>query len=114
MIHQPRVDCILLYLYVVTRYVVFLYRCIGYDTLMECICPMVTGDWRSHMSKLAYYLMAGAKMRLPPFVSLDFPLSCDTIEDCNDDNIHQRYQGLQEMISHARECLRVGYGPGEQ
>jgi hypothetical protein len=72
----------------------------------------------SHFSKLAYYLMAGAKMRLPPFVSLDYPLSCDTVDKCEDTDIKRRYKGMIDMIFHTVECQRlgdegVGWGPRE-
>ena len=35
--------------------------------------------------RLAYYLMLGHKMRILPLVSLDYPLSCDAIDDADID-----------------------------
>ncbi len=85
--------------------------------------------------------MAGHKMRVPPFVSLDYPLSCDTVDVCSTADIARRFRGnkdgakenadehgdvhgdghgdgVEDMIYHAVECQRlgdagVGWGPRE-
>lgn len=62
------------------------------------------GTFTSHYSKIAYYSMAGNKLRLPPFVSLDYPLSCDTIDNCADEDIKIRNQTIEEIIERAPEC----------
>ena len=64
------------------------------------------GAFSSHFSKLGYYIMAGYKMRLPPFVSLDLPLSCDTVDACGMANIMSRRQRVVDIIRWAPECLR--------
>lgn len=67
---------------------------------------MFLGAFTSHYSKLAYYLMAGYQMRIPPFISLDYPLSCDTIDDCSNEDIRIRNQTVEEIIYRSAECER--------
>ena len=75
------------------------------------------GGFASHFSKLAYYAMAGYNMRIPPFISVDYPLSCDTTDKCDDASITRRFKDIEDMIFHAVECQRlpqedkVGWGP---
>lgn len=64
------------------------------------------GTFSSHFSKLAYYVMSGKQMRLPPFISLDVPLSCDTGDDCAISDISKRDQTVLDIIQWAPECLR--------
>jgi hypothetical protein len=64
------------------------------------------GAFSSHFSKLAYYVMAGRQMRLPPFISLDVPLSCDTMDTCATKDIAKRDQSVLDIIQWAPECLR--------
>jgi hypothetical protein len=66
------------------------------------------GGFASHFSKLAYYIMAGTLMRLPLFISVDYPLSCDTSDRCGDEDIKRRFTTVEDMIQHAVECQRLG------
>lgn len=68
------------------------------------------GAFSGHLSKVFYYLMAGQQMRLPPFVSLDYPLSCDTIDICSDVDVLARKQTIEGIISRAPECQRKRSG----
>ena len=45
---------------------------------------MFLGAFSSHYSKLAYYMICGHSMRIPPFVSLDVPLPCTPFMDCSE------------------------------
>lgn len=65
------------------------------------------GAFTSHYSKLSYYLMIGTKMKLLPFISLDYPLSCDTVNDCTHDEIKQINPSVLDIINWAPECRRV-------
>jgi hypothetical protein len=62
------------------------------------------GAFTSQLSKLGFYLMCGHKMRLPPFVSLDYPLGCDANEKCAVSDISNRNQTVEQMIMNARDC----------
>ena len=62
------------------------------------------GAFSSHFSKLAFYAMAGHNFRIPAFVSLDYPLSCDTIDSCGDDDISHRNQSVEDIIFRAPDC----------
>jgi hypothetical protein len=64
------------------------------------------GAFTSHFSKLSYYLMIGTKFALLPFVSMDYPLSCDTVDDCTHQDIANRNQTIEKIINWAPECLR--------
>ena len=64
------------------------------------------GALSSHFSKLGFYIMAGHKMRLPPFVSLDLPLGCDTVDSCGMADIMARRQSVLDIIQWAPECRR--------
>lgn len=64
------------------------------------------GAFTSHFSKLSYYLMVGTKFALLPFVSMDYPLSCDTVDDCTHQDISNRNQSIERIINWAPECLR--------
>ena len=68
------------------------------------------GAFSSHFSKIAYYIMAGEKMFLPPFISLDYPLSCDTTDACSAEDIIRRNLTIEQIISRAPECQREDDG----
>jgi hypothetical protein len=77
------------------------------------------GGFASHFSKVAYYAMAGSQMRIPAFISLDFPLSCDTVDFCTDEFVRSKYVDLDTMINRVAECMRrnaggVSWGPKER
>ena len=59
---------------------------------------LLSGAYTSHYSKLAWYLMAGVQMRLPPFVSLDYPLTCDYNQNCENNGYNMT---VEQMIYHA-------------
>ena len=63
------------------------------------------GAFSSHYSKMAYYLMSGSKMRPIPFISVDYTLSCDTLDDCTNENIAKRPHSLIDIINHAPDCI---------
>jgi hypothetical protein len=63
------------------------------------------GAFSSHYSKLAYYLMSGSKMRPIPFISVDFTLACDQLDQCTDETISARPHTINDMINYAPECL---------
>lgn len=65
------------------------------------------GAFTSHFSKLAYYMMVGTRMRLPPFISLDYPLSCDTIDSCSTTDLELRNFTIEDIVSRAPECQRT-------
>lgn len=68
------------------------------------------GAFTSHFSKLTFYLMVGQQMRIPPFVSLDYPLSCDTVDNCSDNDITRRGLSIADIIGWAPECVRAQHG----
>eukprot|EP00602_Paraphysomonas_sp_CaronLab_P007561 CAMPEP_0185022302 /NCGR_PEP_ID=MMETSP1103-20130426/5009_1 /TAXON_ID=36769 /ORGANISM="Paraphysomonas bandaiensis, Strain Caron Lab Isolate" /LENGTH=207 /DNA_ID=CAMNT_0027554307 /DNA_START=670 /DNA_END=1293 /DNA_ORIENTATION=- len=68
------------------------------------------GAFSSHFSKLSFYLMAGARMRIPPFISLDHPLSCDTVDSCSESDIASRIATIEDIIKWAPECVRKSGG----
>jgi len=69
------------------------------------------GAFSSHYSKISYYINLGHQMRLTPFISLDFPLSCDTAE-CGEGN----GMSVRSIIMNAPECGGEGYDnhPGDR
>jgi hypothetical protein len=78
-------------------------------TLMQA-GDIFLGAFTSHFSKLSFYLMVGQQMRIPPFISLDYPLSCDTVDKCSDADIAARGLSVAEMIGWAPECTRKQHG----
>ena len=46
-------------------------------------------------------LMVGYKQRLSPFYSLDYPLGCDTIENCDQTHFSAKTMTVEEMLVHA-------------
>lgn len=64
------------------------------------------GAFSGHFSKTAYYLMTGSRMKLIPFVSIDFTLDCDQLDNCNDEIISSRRHDIYDMIFWAPECIR--------
>lgn len=54
------------------------------------------GAFTGIFSKMAFYLMAGYHMRVPPFVSLDYPMSCEAADKCLEGGIEKT---IEEMIS---------------
>ena len=64
------------------------------------------GTFASHYSKLIYFNMVGEKMRLVPFISLDFPMSCDTIDLCGDEDVIPRNQSIEDIIYRTPNCQR--------
>lgn len=72
------------------------------------------GCFTGHFSKLAFYLMAGKRMRVPPFWSLDYSLACDTTDVCTDEHVKSKAFTIEDMITWAPECRRDGgleWGP---
>jgi len=57
------------------------------------------GGFASHFSKVAYYMMVGHHQRLLPYISVDFPLGCDTIDSCNMDEPFLKTLTIEDMIS---------------
>jgi len=74
------------------------------DLLLMRSGDIFLGSFAGHFSKIAYYIMSGAQMRLPPFISLDYPLSCDTVEGCSDSQVLARNQTVEDIIVRAPEC----------
>ena len=77
------------------------------------------GTFASHYSKLIYFTMVGEKMRLVPFVSLDFPMSCDTVDLCADEDVLMRKQTIEDIIYRSPNCQRgspslIGWVSGAQ
>ena len=67
------------------------------------------GAFSGHFSKIAYYLMAGVKMTVPPFISVDFPIGCDTVQNCTEIDIINRKLTIEDVISNAPECIRRNF-----
>ena len=64
------------------------------------------GAFSSHFSKLLYYSMVGQHMRILPFRSLDYPLSCDSVDVCDKDDITKRGMTMERIAMWAPECIR--------
>lgn len=64
------------------------------------------GAFTSHFSKLAFYNMVGSQFRIPPFVSLDYTLACDTVDNCRADEISRRKMTIESMLTWTPECFR--------
>jgi hypothetical protein len=62
------------------------------------------GTFTSIYSKLMYYRMIGFKMRLLPFISLDYPISCEAYEKCSTADIEKRFSTVEAMILHSQDC----------
>ena len=62
------------------------------------------GTFTSIYSKLMYYRMIGYKLRLLPFISLDFPISCEAYEKCSNADIEKRFSTVESMILHSQDC----------
>lgn len=56
------------------------------------------GAFSSHFSKIAYYLTLGHKLRLAPFISLDHPLTCTTMQRCDHEWLSRDDVDLQFVI----------------
>jgi hypothetical protein len=80
------------------------------DLFLMKFGDLFLGAFTSHFSKLSFYLLVGTKMSLLPFVSLDYPLSCDTVDDCAENDIMARRQSIEMIINRAPECLRQEEG----
>ena len=65
------------------------------------------GTLASHFSKLLYASMVGYQMRMLPFISLDFPMVCDTIDVCSDNEVLGRNQTMEEIILRNPACERA-------
>lgn len=63
------------------------------------------GAFTSHFSKIAYYAMVGHHMRVLPFHSLDYPLSCDTTDTCTKEDLAHRNLTIEQMVQWVPECL---------
>ena len=68
------------------------------------------GSFASIFSKLIYYRMIGHKMRLLPFISVDYPISCDAYDKCSAADIDKRFSSVRNMILHSQDCE---YFPGD-
>lgn len=66
------------------------------------------GTLASHFSKLLYASMVGYQMRMLPFISLDFPMVCDTIDACSDNEVLGRNQTIEEIVLRNPACERAG------
>jgi len=73
------------------------------------------GAFSSHFSKVAYYSMVGQHLRVLPFVSLDYPLDCDTTDSCTPQDLEARHPTMEDLATWAPECLRgkLPWSPGE-
>ena len=73
------------------------------------------GAFSSHFSKVAYYSMVGQHLRVLPFMSLDYPLDCDTTDSCTPQDIEARHPTMEDLATWAPECLRgkLPWSPGE-
>ena len=80
------------------------------DLLLMKSGDIFLGAFTSHFSKLSYYLMAGSQMRIPPFISVDYPLSCGTTDHCSDRYIRSNNRTIEEIIKWTPECLRRSSG----
>ena len=69
---------------------------------------ILLGAFSSHFSKLAYYLMIGHHFQLLPFISLDYPLACDTTDHCSLNDIMRRNFTINDVINHCPECQKLG------
>ena len=63
--------------------------------------------------------MVGENMRLVPFISLDFPMSCDTIDLCSEEDIMLRNQSIEDILYRTPNCQRndqslIGWATVEQ
>ena len=65
------------------------------------------GTFASHFSKNLYSAMVGYQMRMIPFISLDFPIACDTVDYCSDAAILSRRQTIEEIVLRGPSCERV-------
>ena len=65
------------------------------------------GTLASHFSKLLYSAMVGYQMRILPFISLDFPMVCDTIDSCSNQEILGRNQTIEEIVLRNPSCERA-------
>ena len=65
------------------------------------------GTLASHFSKNLYSAMVGYQMRMIPFISLDFPIACDTVDYCSDAAILSRRQTIEEIVLRGPSCERV-------
>ena len=48
--------------------------------------------------------MIGHHFNIIPFISIDYPLSCDAIDACSDFDIMKRNFTLEQMILHTSDC----------
>jgi hypothetical protein len=67
------------------------------------------GTFTSHFSKLAYYMMVGKRLRIAPFISLDYSLACDTVDICSDDEVLSHNFTIEDIITRTVECQRKRY-----
>lgn len=49
-------------------------------------------------------------MRIPAFISIDFSLSCETVNAFTDQNIKAKKLNIEKMIMYAPECIDSKYG----
>lgn len=68
------------------------------------------GAFTSHFSKLVYYMMVGHQLTLPPFLSMDYPLGCETVDACATADIEFRETTIERMMARTQECLRESEG----
>jgi hypothetical protein len=73
------------------------------------------GAFTSHFSKVAYFSMVGQHMRILPFISLDYPLDCDTTDSCTSEDLEKRHSSMEDLATWAPECYRgkLPWSPGE-
>lgn len=64
------------------------------------------GAFSSHFSKLIFYMMAGYQQVIPPFVSMDYCLGCETTDVCSKDAIAERGTTIDHMIVRTVECMK--------
>lgn len=67
---------------------------------------MFIGTFTSEFSMMAFYLMAGKKMSVPPYISLDYPACCDKSDKCGHREIKYMDFDLNMCILRAPECNR--------
>lgn len=96
------------------RFIDFLPQSADKDVLFGGVSDLVLlsqgdiflGCFSSHFSKLIYYRMVGHHMRILPFKSLDYPLSCDTVDACDAQDILNRGMTMERIAMWAVECIR--------
>lgn len=77
-----------------------LYSSVADMTLMK-YGDIFIGGYASHFSKITYYMMVGYRQRLLPYISVDFPLGCDTIDSCKLDEEFLKDLTVEDMIARA-------------